>query len=49
MYLNTDLAFRDEHLQGMLSIYYETLATYFQSDANYLPNKVPRANDSKGI
>lgn len=40
MYLNTDLAFRDEHLQSMLTLYYETLSTYFQSEANYLPDKV---------
>lgn len=40
MYLNTDLAFRDEHLQNMLTIYYQTLSTYFHNEANYLPEKV---------
>lgn len=35
VYLNTDLTFRDAHLESCLKLYYDTLSTYFQDDLTY--------------
>ena len=35
LYLNTDLAFRDAHLQSCLKLYYETFSSYFDDKLQY--------------
>lgn len=35
LYLNTDLAFRDAHLQDILRLYYDTFANYFDDNLKY--------------
>ena len=35
LYLNTDLAFRDAHLQSCLKLYYETFSSYFDDKLKY--------------
>ena len=35
VYLNTDKAFRDQHLQTCLKLYYDQFATYFDDNLTY--------------
>jgi len=40
LYLNTDLAFRDRNLRGMLTLYHETFSQYIKPEFNYIPDQV---------